>query len=153
MKDSQSPKEKDDFRNDSVTWASLCHFSAFMGIVWWIPFGNMWIPVGQIIGPFGVWLVKRKVDPFVDFAGREALNFQIHVTLSALLLSEVFNNIFSLVAIWIIVLGAIFMVARAGVVSSRGEIYRYPVPMVQIFPTKSLAATLMKNKSTVGHVR
>ncbi|MEJ5301458.1 MAG: DUF4870 domain-containing protein [Thermodesulforhabdaceae bacterium] len=140
------PNEENNFKDDRLTWASLCHFAALMGIVWWVPVAGMWIPVGQIIGPLGVWLVKRKVDPFVDFAGRESLNFQINVTAVVLAIVLTFDNILSLIAAWTIVFATIFMVAKAGVISSRGEIYRYPVPLLSFLPRRSLIEQLRKNK-------
>lgn len=147
MENQNNRSGKNDFKSDAATWASLCHFAGLMGIVWWIPWGDMWVPVGQIIGPLAVWLVKRKTDPLVDLAGREALNFQINVTVSGLLLAIFFDSILSLAAIWSIVIAAIFMTARAGVISSRGEIYRYPFVLIHILPTRSLADTVMKRKS------
>lgn len=134
----ENDPKNNNFKDDKLTWASLCHFAALMGIVWWLPVGDMWVPVGQIIGPLIAWLIKRKTDPFVDLSGREALNFQINITAVSLALAFLFDNIISLVVIWCIVLSGLFMVARAGVLSSRGEIYKYPVPMIRIFPTKFL---------------
>lgn len=138
MKEPLEPEEKHNFKDDKATWASLCHFAAFMGVVWWIPLGDMWVPVGQIIGPLIAWLIKRKTDPFVDLAGRTALNFQINITAVSLALALWFENILSLFLVWGIVLASIYMVAKAGVISSRGEIYKYPIPLISIFPTKSL---------------
>lgn len=110
---------------------------------------NMWIPVGQIVGPLGVWLVKRKVDPFVDFAGRESLNFQINVTAAVLAIVLIFDNILSLISAWAIVFAAIFMVAKGGVISSRGEIYQYPLPLLSFLPRKLLMEQLKKREKTV----
>jgi len=144
----QTP-EHGDSKDDKYTWASLCHFAALMGVIWWVPVMNMWIPVGQIVGPLGVWLVKRKVDPFVDFAGRESLNFQINVTAAVLAIVLIFDNILSLISAWAIVFAAIFMVAKGGVISSRGEIYQYPVPLLSFLPRKSLMEQLKKREKTV----
>ncbi|MCX7823766.1 MAG: DUF4870 domain-containing protein [Syntrophobacterales bacterium] len=146
MKASHNSQKNDDFRDDKATWASLCHFAALMGVVWWVPLGGMWVPVGQIVGPLGVWLIKRKVDPFVDLSGREALNFQINITAVSLGLAFFFDNIISLIVVWGIVLFSLFLVVRAGVVSSRGEIYKYPVPLVSIFPTKSLEGQITEKR-------
>ena len=40
------------------------------------------IPFGHIIGPLVLWLAKRDDMPFVDDQGKEALNFQITMTLA-----------------------------------------------------------------------
>ena len=34
---------------------------------------------GSVIGPLAVWLTQRHRDPFIDQAGREALNFCISI--------------------------------------------------------------------------
>lgn len=47
--------------------AGLCHLSAFAGAVFPV-FGN-------ILGPLVVWLLRRKDSPFIDFHGRQAVNF------------------------------------------------------------------------------
>ncbi|MBW1976247.1 MAG: DUF4870 domain-containing protein [Deltaproteobacteria bacterium] len=54
--------ENKGWNNGPSMWASLCHFSALLGAVWWIPVKGMWIPCGQIIAPLGVWLIKRKTS-------------------------------------------------------------------------------------------
>lgn len=59
--------------SDEKTWAPLIHlagFAAFTGI----PFGN-------IVGPLVLWLIKRQESEMIDFHGKEALNFQISMTL------------------------------------------------------------------------
>jgi len=58
--------------SDERTWAILVHVSAFAGMV--IPFGN-------IFAPFVVWLIKKPDSVVVDHHGREALNFQISMTI------------------------------------------------------------------------
>ena len=52
--------------SDEKTMAMFCHLAAFAGVV--IPFGN-------IIGPLVVWLIKKDSSPYIDYHGREALNF------------------------------------------------------------------------------
>jgi uncharacterized Tic20 family protein len=48
--------------------AVAAHLSTFAGLV---------VPFGSVIGPLAVWLTPRDQDPFIDDAGREALNFGI----------------------------------------------------------------------------
>jgi uncharacterized Tic20 family protein len=56
---------------DEQNWAAIIHISAFSGLI--IPFGN-------IIIPLFLWLIKKNDSPFIDFHGKEAVNFQISVT-------------------------------------------------------------------------
>jgi uncharacterized Tic20 family protein len=51
----------------------LCHLSALAGFIG--------VPLGNIIGPLIIWLVKKDEIPFVDLQGRESLNFQISMTI------------------------------------------------------------------------
>ncbi len=61
---------------DDRTWGILCHLSALAML--------LGVPLGNLLGPLVVWLVKRDQSSFVDQQGREALNFQISITLYAL---------------------------------------------------------------------
>ncbi len=44
------------------------------------------IPFGSVIGPLAVWLTRRHRAPFIDQAGREALNFGISIAVYGSLL-------------------------------------------------------------------
>jgi uncharacterized Tic20 family protein len=52
--------------------AVAAHLSTFAGLV---------VPFGSVIGPLAVWLTRRDQDPFIDQAGREALNFGISIAI------------------------------------------------------------------------
>lgn len=65
-----SPRQYD---SEQRTWAMLCHLSAFVFPV--CP------PVGHLLGPLLIWLLKRDEFPLVDDQGRESLNFQISMTI------------------------------------------------------------------------
>ena len=54
------------------TTAAAAHLSTFAGLV---------VPFGSVIGPLAVWLTRRDRDPFIDQAGREALNFGITIAI------------------------------------------------------------------------
>lgn len=58
---------------DARTWATLCHLSALLML--------LGVPLGNVLGPLVVWLIKRNDHPFVDYQGKEALNFQLSITL------------------------------------------------------------------------
>ena len=57
--------------------AVAAHLSTFAGLV---------VPFGSVIGPLAVWLTRRDQDPFIDDAGREALNFGISIAVYGSLL-------------------------------------------------------------------
>lgn len=57
---------------DQRTWAMIAHLSAFAYYL---------TGIGHILGPLIVWLSKRDGNPFVDDQAKEALNFQISITI------------------------------------------------------------------------
>jgi uncharacterized Tic20 family protein len=98
--------------------AVAAHLSTFAGLV---------VPLGSVIGPLAVWLTRRDRDPFIDQAGREALNFGITIAaygavalVGALMLVGIPLLLVGVVA-WV-VLGSL-----AAVKASQGQAYRYPL--------------------------
>ena len=71
MSDNQLPVSA---QNKEVRqWAMLCHFAAFLGLVF---------PFGSVLGPLILWQVKKDMDPLIDDQGKEALNFQLTVAIA-----------------------------------------------------------------------
>lgn len=103
---------------DEKTWAVLCHVATFAGHA--VPFGN-------IIGPLIIWLLKRQEMPWVDEQGKEALNFQITVSIFFVIS---FVLVFFLVGFLLLpvvfILNLIFVIL-AIIRTSQGEHYRYPL--------------------------
>lgn len=105
---------------DERTWGMLAHLSAFAGFL---------VPLGSIIAPLVVWLIKRDQSAFVADQGKEALNFNISVLLAALVcgvLVFVFIGILLGVALFIFWLA---MTIIAGIKASEGVRYRYPITL------------------------
>lgn len=50
------------------TMPMLCHLASFAAFV---------IPLGNVLGPLIVWMMKKDQDPDVDRHGRASMNFQI----------------------------------------------------------------------------
>ena len=100
--------------------AVAAHLSTFAGLV---------VPFGSIIGPLAVWLTRRDRDPFVDDAGREALNFGISIAIYGLV---ALAAALMLVGIPLLVVGVVAWVvlgSLAAVKASEGQAYRYPLTM------------------------
>jgi uncharacterized protein len=100
--------------------AAVAHLSTFAGLI---------VPFGSVIGPLAVWLTRRHQAPFIDQAGREALNFGISIAIygSVLLVAALM-----LVGIPLLVVGVIAWVvlaSLAAVKASQGQTYRYPLTM------------------------
>lgn len=109
--------------------AMLAHLSALVGLL-----------VGvSLLGPLIVWLVKRDEDPFVDFHGKEALNFNLSVLIYGavggivafvLTLVTLGLALFLIVPVFIAFFIAwIVLVIVAAVKASSGEWYRYPLTL------------------------
>lgn len=98
-------------------WGMFAHLAALAGIV---------IPLGNLLGPLIVWLVKKDTMPFVADQGREALNFNITVFIAAFV-----SGILTLVLIGFLLLifvGIAWLVLTilAALAANKGEAYRYP---------------------------
>jgi uncharacterized Tic20 family protein len=103
---------------ESRTWGMLAHLSSFAGYV--IPFGN-------IFGPLIIWLMKRDLMEFVNDQGKEALNFQISMTIYIVISIPL---CFILIGIPILIGLALFDVIIkiiAAVKANEGVRYRYPL--------------------------
>jgi len=103
-------------------WATICHVSALAGL---IP-----IPFLNLIAPLVIWLIKRQDDAFVEEQGKEAVNFQITVTIIGLALF-VLSLLGPLVCITIPLGLALFafdvvFVVIAAIKANDGNHYRYP---------------------------
>lgn len=120
------------------TWASVCHLSGLVGY--------LGAPaLFHILAPLVIWLIMRNGKPFIDDQGKEAVNFQISLTVYALAASIIGGLIGIIllvsiigipVALLLLVIAIPIAVAFtiAGIVLSivaaynagNGEIYRYP---------------------------
>ena len=98
-------------------WAMFCHLSALLGI---------WIPFGTLIGPLILWQMKREMDPFIDAQGKEALNFQITVTLASFLCGLLAFIGIGLFLLFVLLVADAVLVIMAAVKTSRGEAFSYP---------------------------
>jgi uncharacterized Tic20 family protein len=102
---------------DERTWGMLAHLTAFAGFI---------IPLGFVLGPLVVWLMKREQSAFVADQGKEALNFNISVLLAGVLcglLVFIFIGILLGVALFIFWLT---MTIIAGIKAGEGLRYRHP---------------------------
>jgi len=102
-------------------WNMLCHLSALSAVIG-VPFGN-------ILGPLVVWQIKKNEYPSVDIHGKAALNFQITVTLAALVVGgSMFFCLFILAvpALMLIGLAGLVFAIIAGIKANNGEEFKYP---------------------------
>ncbi|MHC4154490.1 MAG: DUF4870 domain-containing protein [Planctomycetota bacterium] len=108
-----------DLTKDSKMWAMFCHLA---GLARFAP-----IPFAGIIAPLILWQVKKDEHPFVDYNGKEAVNFQISVAIylvAAILLCFVVIGFFLVPAV--VVFNIVFLIIAA-VKANNGEHYEYPL--------------------------
>ena len=103
---------------DARTVAMFCHLASFSGF---------FIPLGNILGPLVLWLFKRYDSPYIDHHGKEALNFQISLTVY-LIISAILILVFvGLLLIVVVGLAGIVFTIIAAVRANEGVEYRYPL--------------------------
>ena len=98
-------------------WAMFTHLSALAGFI--IPFGN-------IIGPLIMWQAKKD-DPFVNSQGKEALNFQITVTIAAFVCFLLTFILIGLLLLPVLGIVALVFIIIAAIRANDGEDYQYPL--------------------------
>ena len=104
---------------DARMWATFCHLAALVGYIT----GGL----GLVVGPLIIWLIKKEDFPFVNEHGKEAVNFQISMTIYAavsFLLCLVFIGFLLLPAVGIVDLVLLII---AAIKANNGEHYRYPL--------------------------
>jgi uncharacterized Tic20 family protein len=103
---------------DARTWATVCHLSALSAFVG--------IPLENILGPLVVWLLKRNDHPFVDDQGKEALNFQISMTIYGIVAGILVILLVGIALLALVAVTDFILVIVASMKANDGERYRYP---------------------------
>ncbi len=116
--DGQVP-HKSGYDKDSRLWAMICHLASFAGLI---------IPViGNIVGPLIVWAIKKDEMPLVDDQGKEAINFQISITIYGIIASILILILIGFVLLVAVYIFSIVMTIIAAIKANEGEKYRYPL--------------------------
>lgn len=101
------------------TWAMLCHLTALSGYIG-VPFGN-------ILGPLIIWLIKKDEMPVIDTQGKESLNFQISITIYALVSGLLCVILIGFLLLAILIIAQIVLTIIASLKANNGEFYHYPL--------------------------
>jgi uncharacterized Tic20 family protein len=102
------------------TTAVAAQLSTFAGLI---------VPFGSVIGPLAVWLTRRDRDPFIDQAGREALNFGITIAIYGSLLLVAALLLVGIPLLMVGVVAWVMLASVAAVKASKGQAYRYPLTL------------------------
>lgn len=100
-------------------WAMLCHYAAFCWLV--APM------IGNVIGPLVLWQLKKELDPFIDEQGKEALNFQITVSITLMVCGLLAWILIGFPLMVLVSLAALVLTIIAGIKANEGRPYRYPL--------------------------
>lgn len=99
-------------------WGMLCHLTAFLGITG--------IPFAHIFGPLVVWLLKKNTHPFVNEQGKESLNFQLSMTIYALVAAILIYIKIGLILLFVLAITNAILVIIASIKAGSGETFHYP---------------------------
>ena len=111
---SENPQSNKEEQN----WAMFCHLAALSGFI---------IPLGNILGPLILWLIKKDTMPLVDQHGKEALNFQITVLFAFIISAVLTIVLIGFLLMFVVGIGALVLTIMAAVKVSNGQLdYRYP---------------------------
>ena len=103
---------------DDRFWCMCCHLGALLGYVF---------PFGHILAPLLIWVTKRHQVPGVDAAGRESLNFQLTVTLVALIGMMLSAVVVGLIMLFVAAAFHFSMTLVASLRAQRGIWTKYPI--------------------------
>ncbi|MGI9014653.1 MAG: DUF4870 domain-containing protein [Phycisphaerales bacterium] len=100
--------------SEERTMAMLCHILAIF-------FG--------FLAPLIIWLIKKNESKFVDYHGKESLNFQITLFIGYLICGALIFVLIGCFLLPALAIAAIVFAIIAGIATNKGEYYRYPFAM------------------------
>jgi uncharacterized Tic20 family protein len=113
-----------EINKNALMWAMFCHLTGLAGLP---------LPViGNIVAPLVIWQIKKDDFPFVDEQGKEAVNFQISMSLYGLigsiacLITCIGVILIPFVVAAIYIIDFIFLLIAA-VKANNGHHYHYPL--------------------------
>ena len=113
-----SQHQYQDISQDSRNLGTLTHLSTFVGY---------FVPPGNIIAPLVIWLIKKDENAFVAEQAKEALNFQISMTIYMLVAAVLTFVVIGFIMIPVLLVLDIVLTIMAAVEANKGRTYRYPL--------------------------
>ncbi len=111
--------EDSELNQDDKTMATLAHLGTFIG---------MMVPgIGNIVVPLIIWLLKGKESEYIGRHAKEALNFQITMSILLAVAAIMMIVIVGFVVLPLLIILDIAFSITAAVRASRGEFYDYPL--------------------------
>ena len=98
--------------SDQRLWATLAHIGPI--ILW-------------VIAPLVIWLVYKDRGRYVEDQSKEALNFQITLTIAATISGFLILAFIGIVLLPAVLIGGLVLMIMAAIAANKGEAYRYPL--------------------------
>ncbi len=98
-------------------WQVAMHLCPLVGFV--IPFGNL-------LTPLILWLIKRQESPTLDQAGKDVLNFQISISIYAILSIVLWFILIGFVLSFLVFILWLYGMVMAAMKVGTNETFRYP---------------------------
>ena len=105
-------------QSDERLWAMLAHLVALPG---------SFVLIGSIVAPLIVWQIQKNKSAFVDYHGKESVNFQITMAIALGVSFLLFLLLVGLILIWIVLGVWLVFTIIAAIKAYNGESYRYPL--------------------------
>lgn len=96
----------------------VCHLLSFVGFV---------MPLGNILGPLVLWLIKRGSSPYLDAVGKETLNFNISWSIYLIVAALTMLVLIGFVLFPLVALAWLVLAIIGAVTASNGKFHRYPL--------------------------
>ena len=104
--------------SDARLWAMLTHLSALPG---------SFFLVGSVLAPLAIWQIQKDKSAFVDYHGKESVNFQITIAIATGISLLLMFVLIGFVLIWAVGIVWLVFTIIAGIKANNGEYYRYPL--------------------------
>jgi uncharacterized Tic20 family protein len=113
------PPEKPPYlpTDEERTWGLIAHLSGLVGSL---------VAGLSFLGPLIVWLIKKDQSPFVADQAKEALNFQIAVTIAIWISAASTMICVGFILLPVVAIGALIFSIIAAMEANKGVYYRYP---------------------------
>ncbi len=108
-----APANKDD-----NTLGLVCHLLSLVGFA---------IPLGNVLGPLILWLVKRGDSPYLDEVGKEVVNFNISWAIYAAVAALSIFVLVGFLLLPLVALAWLILVVMGAINASNGKFHRYPL--------------------------
>jgi uncharacterized Tic20 family protein len=96
----------------------FCHLAAFAGMI---------IPFGSLIGPLIIWQMKKDESEYINYHGKESLNFQITMAIALLISIVLMFVLIGFLLVPALVIFELVMIIIAAIKANDGVKYEYPI--------------------------